>query len=74
MNKIRIYELSKDLDVGSKDMVDFLNKFGIVQKNHMSTLEENELDLIFEHYTQMFAVESIDMYQKKVEEMMASPE
>ena len=54
MAKIRIYELSKDFNIGSKDMVAFLNDFGIIQKNHMSTLEENELDLIFEHYSQLY--------------------
>ena len=72
MVKIRIYELSKELNVGSKDIVAFLNNFGIIQKNHMSTLEENELDLIFEHYTKEFPGD-VSPFIKKEEEVKKKP-
>lgn len=65
MAKIRIYELTKEFNIVSKDIVAFLNEFGIVQKNHMSQLEPNELDLIFEHYTHMFPGDTSPFVKKE---------
>ena len=40
MSKIKVYELAKELDVPSKDVLEFLGSNNIEVKNHMSTLEE----------------------------------
>ena len=40
MAKIRVYELSKELGIQSKDLLIILNEMGANVKNHMSTLED----------------------------------
>ncbi len=62
MIKYRIHEVAKDLNVTNKEIIELLKKHLNVNKKHMTALEENELDLIFEHYTQKNSVESFDAY------------
>ncbi|KIS03637.1 translation initiation factor IF-2 [Paucilactobacillus wasatchensis] len=42
MGKERIYELAKELNVASKDIVAIAKKQGIEVKNHMSSVDENQ--------------------------------
>ena len=42
MGKKRIYELAKELNVSSKQIVDRANKQGFDVKNHMSTVDDNQ--------------------------------
>jgi translation initiation factor IF-2 len=49
LNKVRIYELAKELGIQSKDLVDAAKKLDIDVHNHMSTVEENEIKLIKKH-------------------------
>ena len=79
MDKIRAYELSKDMGFPSKEIVKVLHDYEVTTKNHMSALTEYELDVIFEYYTQKYQVEDFSMYEnkpangeKKVEEEMLS--
>ena len=60
MSKPRVYEVGKDLGVSSKEIIALLEPFGIVLKNHMGTLEERDLDIIFEHYTQKNQSEDLE--------------
>ncbi len=46
MAKVKIYELAKELNVPSKDVVEFLSKNNVDVKNHMSTIEEKEADMV----------------------------
>ncbi|MEG1661957.1 MAG: translation initiation factor IF-2 N-terminal domain-containing protein, partial [Clostridiales bacterium] len=46
MARVKIYELAKELSVESKDIVRKLHKMGVDAKNHMSTISENEADVI----------------------------
>lgn len=39
MEKVRVYELARELGVSSKDMVTMLQKLGLDVKNHMSNVE-----------------------------------
>ncbi len=49
MSKIRVYELAKDLEVTSKELVGLLKEeFDIKVKNHMSVVEEEDANLIKE--------------------------
>lgn len=49
MSKIRVYELAKELDVTSKELIAILSdEFGITVKNHMSVVEEEDASLIKE--------------------------
>ncbi|MFC1841080.1 translation initiation factor IF-2 N-terminal domain-containing protein, partial [Thermodesulfobacteriota bacterium] len=43
MAKVRVYELAKELNIGSKELVEKLKSGGMVVKNYMSTLDEGEI-------------------------------
>ena len=45
MGKVRVYELAKELEMKSKQLVEVLQDLGADVKNHMSTLEEDVADL-----------------------------
>ena len=49
MSKIRVYELAKELNVSSKDLINLLKEeFGVEVKNHMSVIEDEDATLIKE--------------------------
>ncbi len=52
MLKARIYEVAKELDMKSAQLVNIVKELGIENKSYMSVLEENELTLLFEFLTQ----------------------
>ncbi len=59
MTKVRVHELAKVLETNSKELIALLAEYGYEIKNHMSVLEEDQLDIVFEVFTQK--------YDKKVE-------
>ncbi|WP_287841879.1 translation initiation factor IF-2 [Caldanaerobacter sp.] len=46
MSKTRVYELAKELNISSKDLLSKLSDLDIKVKNHMSTLKDEEVELI----------------------------
>ena len=46
MSKIKVYELAKELDKPSKELVEFLTGKNIEVKSHMSAIEEADADLV----------------------------
>ncbi|MDP4087801.1 MAG: translation initiation factor IF-2 [Bacillota bacterium] len=49
MSKIRVYELAKELDISSKDLITLLHdEFNVEVKNHMSVIENEDAELIKE--------------------------
>lgn len=62
IDKYRVHDVAKDLNVPNKDVIDLLNSHSEEEKKHMTALTENELDLIFETYTQKNQVESFNEY------------
>jgi len=49
LSKIRVYELAKELNVSSKDLITLLmEEFGVEVKNHMSVIEDEDAALIQE--------------------------
>ncbi len=56
LQKIRVHEVAKDLKLKSTDLLGLFKSYGIELKNHMATLDEAQLSLIFEYYTQMYAI------------------
>ena len=58
----RIHEIGKYFGVQSKEIMELVAKYYTEPKNHMHILEDKELDLIFEHFTQKYAVESLLTY------------
>ena len=49
-NKIRIYELAKELDLKSKFVVEFLHDLGADVANHMSSIDEDIANMLREHF------------------------
>ena len=54
LEKVRVHELAKDLNMTSKDIISILEQFGISVKGYMTVLEENQLDIIFEVLSQKY--------------------
>lgn len=49
MSKIRVYELAKELNIESKELIKLLmDEFGVEVKNHMSVIEDEDAALIKE--------------------------
>ena len=60
--KYKVNEVAKDLNQPVKDVLELLQKeFGEVKKN-TSVLTEQELNYIFDYYTQKNQVDSFDAY------------
>ena len=62
MIKYRVHEVAKDLNVPNKEVLDILGKYVKEPKKHMTALEENELDIVFDKFTQDHAAENLDAY------------
>ncbi|MEF9983331.1 MAG: translation initiation factor IF-2 N-terminal domain-containing protein, partial [Oscillospiraceae bacterium] len=73
MDKYRVHEVAKDLNVPSKEIINFLGEHFEEPKKHMTALEENELNLVFEHYTKQTQVENFEEYFNMGEDKNQSP-
>lgn len=62
MIKYRVHEVAKDLNVPNKDVIDTLQKYTGETKKHMTALNEDELDIVFETFTQKNNTDSLDAY------------
>lgn len=62
IDKYRVHEVAKDLKVPSKEIVELLDAKFETPKKHMTALTQEELDYVFEHYTNKKAVENFDGY------------
>lgn len=64
MDKYRVHEVAKDLNVPSKEVADLLTQNTDSPKKHMTALTEEELDIVFDHYTKQKEVRSFETYFK----------
>ncbi len=77
MIKYRVSDVAKDFGVPSKDIVNLLAQYIQPAKKSATALEEHELDIIFEYYTQQHNSDNLDAYfaegenRKKKEEKPA---
>ncbi|MCX7695629.1 MAG: translation initiation factor IF-2 N-terminal domain-containing protein, partial [Caloramator sp.] len=56
MSKIRVYELAKQINKSSKEVIELLyNEFGIEVKNHMSVIEGEDANIIKEYLEELNA-------------------
>ena len=46
MEKVKVYELAKELNIGSKDIINFLSEKDIKISSHMNKLEESSVELV----------------------------
>ena len=75
MIKYKVHEVAKDLGVQSKAVTDVLEKYCNSTKKSMTALEEEELNVVFDYFTQQNSMESLAPYfavrDKAVEENKA---
>lgn len=65
MIKYRVNEVAKDLgEANNKGVIDILQKYTGETKKAMTALTDQELNIVFEHYTQKNSVKSFDEYFK----------
>ena len=62
IEKYRLHEVAKDLGVASKEVVDLLAERIPGERKSMTALNEQELSVILNHYTNQNQVESFDEY------------
>ncbi len=79
INKYRVHEVAKDFDIKSNIVIDLLEERFGDKKKHMTALEEDELDVIFETFTKENQVEDLNEYfeyvpAKKKSKEEAAPE
>ena len=55
-------EVAKDLGLQNKEVLEILQKYTKTLKKHMTPLEESELDIVFDRFTQDTEMESLDAY------------
>lgn len=53
MSKVRVYEVAKQLNISSKEIMDKLKEYGFEVHSHMSTLEDEEAQLIIGYYNEI---------------------
>ena len=62
MIKYKIHEVAKDLNVSSKEVIEVVSKYCGTTKKSMTTLDENELDVVFDYFTQKNNMENLNAY------------
>ena len=60
--KYRLHEVAKDLNVNNKEIIDLLAKYFQPPKKYMTALTEEELNIVFDYFTQKNSVTSFDQY------------
>ena len=51
MAKVKVYELAKELKIGSKEIINFLSEKNIKVTSHMNNLEESSIELVKNKFT-----------------------
>ncbi|HBG55725.1 MAG TPA: translation initiation factor IF-2, partial [Ruminococcaceae bacterium] len=67
MIKYRVHEVARDLNIPNKDVIETLQKYTGETKKHMTALTENELDLVFEAFTQKNSSADLNAYFAEAE-------
>lgn len=65
MIKYRVSEVAKDFNVSNKEIIEILQNYFGETKKAMTALSEQELNVIFDHFTQKNAVENLDAFLAK---------
>lgn len=60
--KYRLHEVAKDLNVDTKEIIDLLAKYFEGPKKHMTALTGEELDVVFDHFSQSHQVGNFNEY------------
>ena len=60
--KIKLSDAAKDLNISSKELVDFFASKGDTKKKPSSSLNEDEMNAVLEHHTKLHEVKNLDEY------------
>lgn len=71
LSKLRVYQLAKELGISSKELIEKLSDLSVVVNNHMSTLEDEEANLIMELFTES-SVSKEEPAKKEAESVKAA--
>ena len=71
MAKMKVYELAKELDKQSKEILNFLSDKGIEVKSHMSTIEDDAVDMVKKAFSAQNGRETVKEPEKAEEKMEA---
>lgn len=63
--KYKVRDMANDLNVSTKEISDILEKYCGVTKKTMASLEENEIGIVFDAFTQNHSLDSLDAYYAK---------
>jgi translation initiation factor IF-2 len=68
LSKIRVYELAKELNITSKELIEILSEeFSVTVKNHMSVIEEEDAELIKEFFSEKDDKKEEELVEEKEE-------
>lgn len=73
MSKKRVYEIGKELNVETKDIIHTLQGFDINGKTHMSTLSDEEIALLNDFYGKKDTAKPVDEAPKNASTTVAKP-
>ncbi len=62
MIKYRVHDVASDLNIPNKDVIDTIKKYTGETKKHMTALTEDELNLVFETFTQGHSSQDLNTY------------
>ena len=79
--KIKLSDAAKDINISSKELVEFFASKGDTKKKPSSSLSEEEMNLVLEHHTKKYEVENFNEYfntkntpkPEKTEEVKETP-
>ena len=74
MSKTRIHELAKELNIANKDLIDKAHEMGLDVKNHMSTLEDQEISKLKGRFMKSASVDKTESVKNTQEKPQASAE
>ena len=63
IKKVKLNDIAKDLNIPAKEVAEFIaGHYGMEPKKPSSVLTEQEVNLVFEHYTSQNQVQNFDAY------------
>ncbi len=74
MSKTRIHELAKELNIANKDLIDKAHEMGLDVKNHMSTLEDQEISKLKGRFMKSASVDKTESVKNTQDKPQASAE
>ena len=65
MPKMRIYELSKELEIKNNDIVEFLQSKNIDVKSHSSNIDDEAIEMVKKHFGRVQQKRSLSRRRRK---------